>query len=125
MLLSFGGSHMNRESVLVALGAMRHSGAFSTLEQPPSDDDANRTPSKIATPKSERERRTIHMRESLISLLTSLNKFYLRSVLTALNLIQVASDDYLVDSAIKDLREDNQTLRIHNEALSDNLERSS
>jgi hypothetical protein len=60
-----------------------------------------------ATPKSDREQRTIELRESLIALLSNVQNHYLRNVLTAFNLIQVASDDYLVDSAIKDLREDN------------------
>jgi len=45
----------------------------------------------------------------------------MKNVLSAFNLIQVVSDDFLTDTAIKDLREDNQALRFHNEALSDNL----
>ena len=78
----------------------------------------------ISTPKSERELRVVVVRETLLALTNLLSRMYMKNVLSAFNLIQVVSDDFLTDTAIKDLREDNQALRFHNEALSDNLQRS-
>ena len=75
----------------------------------------------ISTPKSERELRVVVVRETLLAVTNLLSRMYMKNVLSAFNLIQVVSDDFLTDTAIKDLREDNQALRFHNEALSDNL----
>ena len=82
------------------------------------------SPELDATPRSDREHRMVILRESLLELTNIISKCYMKNVLSAFNLIQFYSDDLLSDSAIKDLREDNQALRFHNEALSDNLQRS-
>jgi Asp-tRNA(Asn)/Glu-tRNA(Gln) amidotransferase C subunit len=105
---------------MLSLQGFKNSGAFSQIQTDPEDNSIR----GLSTPKNARETLQSQLREKLLDLFSSLHNEYTRNLMTAFNLIQVASDDYLVDSAIKDLREDNQTLRFHNEALSDNLERS-
>jgi hypothetical protein len=64
------------------------------------------------------------LNRALYNLFNVVHDIYLKNLLTALNLVQLVSEEQFMNLQMTDLKEDNEVLRHHNEALSENLQRS-
>jgi hypothetical protein len=104
---------LNRSSVQLAVGTVLRSSAFQRLSYSPNTSMDSPETSQIFTIKTQ-----------LNSLVFVIHEALQRNLFTSFKLIEVLAEQKIADIHIQDLREDNEKLRIHNEALSDNLNRS-
>jgi hypothetical protein len=78
----------------------------------------------MESPTNARDSQVYSIKTKLNSMLFVLSEAYIRNLLIAFHCTLNHAESKIADIHIQDLREDNEKLRIHNEALSDNLNRS-